>query len=133
MTGNVEMICSCVIAFVVLVGGVAGTVRWAHNHALANVSNVVSDIRREVADIRKELHPNNGQSLADSIHRNEDLTKSTSEAVEALTERFNAHLDYHMERGPEGPRGPRGRAGPQGKPAAGVKARASKRAAKPQG
>jgi len=43
------------------------------------------------------LHRNSGTSLRDAIDRIEDLKLDIGRSVDRVTERFDAHINFHLE------------------------------------
>lgn len=74
------------VALVAVVGGLAGLHRI-----------VFGPVRRDIEQIRKELHPNGGSSLRDSVDRIESRQQEILQDVKQTASRLDDHIHWHLE------------------------------------
>ena len=74
------------VALVAVVGGLAGLHRI-----------VFGPVRKDIEQIRKELHPNGGSSLRDSVDRIENRQQEILQDVKRTASRLDDHIHWHLE------------------------------------
>lgn len=74
------------VALVAVVGGLAGLHRV-----------LFGPVRKDIEQIRKELHPNGGSSLRDSVDRIESRQQEILQDVKQTASRLDDHIHWHLE------------------------------------
>lgn len=58
---------------------------------------VFGPVRKDIESIRKEVHPNGGSSLRDSVDRIESRQAEILEDVRRTATRLDDHIHWHLE------------------------------------
>jgi hypothetical protein len=108
--GTAVAIAVGITSLIAVIGGAIVTVAWklvAKPHLQLYVFNPIAEIRAAQAEIKKELHPNGGSSLRDSVDRavagsvsNGELLAShvlAAQADHVTLERLQRRLDAHID------------------------------------
>jgi hypothetical protein len=73
-------------AFVAISGSMVVLKKW-----------LLSDLRKDLDDVRAQLHRNSGTSLRDAVDRIEERQGLIAVDVRRVTERLDDHIAFHLE------------------------------------
>lgn len=77
-----------------IVGGAMLLHRWM----LHNIRRDIQDVSAAVADVRKEVHPNHGSSLRDSVDFIRERQAEMMDEVRGVRAKVDDHIEWHLER-----------------------------------
>lgn len=73
-------------AFVAIVAAIVIAKNW-----------LLSDLRKNIEDMKSQLYRNGGSSLRDAIDRIEERQSLIAVDVRRVTERLDDHISFHLE------------------------------------
>lgn len=73
-------------AFIAIIASIAVMKKW-----------VLSDVLRDLSDVKSQLHRNSGTSLRDAVDRIEQRQTDIAADVRRVTERLDDHITFHLE------------------------------------
>ena len=73
-------------AFIAIVAAMAVMKKW-----------LLGDIKKDLDDVRSQLHRNSGSSLRDAVDRIEERQGLIATDVRRVTERLDDHIAFHLE------------------------------------
>jgi hypothetical protein len=73
-------------AFVAISGSMVVLKKW-----------LLGDLRKDLDDVRAQLHRNSGTSLRDAVDRIEERQGLIAVDVRRVTERLDDHIAFHLE------------------------------------
>ena len=82
-----------VTSITAIVGGAMLLHRWM----LSNIRRDIQDVSAAVADVRKEVHPNGGSSLRDSVEYIRTRQSDMMEEVRMVRTKIDDHIEWHLE------------------------------------
>ena len=58
---------------------------------------LLKDIKEDICDIKRELHPNGGTSIKDATNRLEIGQKEITEELRNLRKKIDDHITWHLD------------------------------------
>lgn len=83
--------------FIMWLGGVAAALAAIIAVVLLAKKWLLGDIKRDLDDVRSQLHRNSGTSLRDAVDRIEERQGLIATDVRRVTERLDDHIAFHLE------------------------------------
>ena len=78
-------------------GGVAAAILAVVAVMVLAKNWLLSDLRKNVEDMKSQLYRNGGTSLRDAIDRIEERQGLIAAEVRRVTERLDDHINFHLE------------------------------------
>ena len=83
--------------FIMWMGGVAAAIAAVIAVMVLAKKWLLSDVIKDLADVRAQLHRNSGSSLRDAVDRIEERQSLIAASVNRVTERLDDHIAFHLE------------------------------------
>lgn len=83
--------------FVLSIGAIVGALVVTTSGLIALYRIVFGPVRKDIEEIRSELHRNGGSSLRDAVDRIEDRQQEIQTDVRRTAERLDDHIQWHLE------------------------------------
>ena len=83
--------------FVMWMGGMATALVAVSAGMIVLKKFLLGQLYSDIEDVRSQLHRNSGTSLRDAVDRIEERQQDIGRSVDRVTERFDAHINFHLE------------------------------------